>query len=199
MGWLTGGGTGVKMRVFINPGHAPGGRPDTGAINKESGLRECDVALDISRHVKRYLELAGCTVTMVQSNNLFGEADGVNVVETANRQKCDIFVSIHCNAFNGKARGAETLCYSVYAKSADLAKCIQFQLAAAVRRADMTFPDRGVKSRPGLVVLNSTAMPAALVETAFIDNREDAAILINYSQEIAAAIARGITDYWQSM
>lgn len=187
------------MRVFINPGHAPGGKPDPGAVNKELGLRECDVALTISKHVKRYLEWAGCTVTMVQSNNLFGEADGVNVVETANKQKCDVFVSIHCNAFNGAARGAETLCYSVYAKSADLAKFIQFQLATAVKHVDSSFPDRGVKSRPGLVVLNSTAMPAALVEAAFIDNREDADILQMYSQEIAAAIARGITDYWQSM
>lgn len=187
------------MRVFINPGHAPDGRPDPGAVNLSEGLRECDVAYGIGCCVKEFLELAGCSVTMVQSDNLAGESDGVNVVGTANAQKCDIFVSIHCNAANGKARGAETLCYSVYARSADLAKFIQFQLVTAVQRIDHTFPDRGVKERPDLVVLNSTAMPAALVEAAFIDNREDATIMTMYSREIAAAIARGITDYWQSM
>ena len=38
-------------------------------------------------------------------------------------------------------------------------------------------------------------MPAVLVETAFIDNNEDALLLINNADDFAAAIARGITDY----
>jgi N-acetylmuramoyl-L-alanine amidase len=42
-------------------------------------------------------------------------------------------------------------------------------------------------------------MPAVLVETAFIDNDIDALLLMNHQQEIAAAIARGITDYWQQL
>ena len=36
---------------------------------------------------------------------------------------------------------------------------------------------------------------AVLVETAFIDNDEDAEILTNYWDDIARAIARGVTDY----
>jgi N-acetylmuramoyl-L-alanine amidase len=32
------------VKVFINPGHAPGGYPDSGAVGP-SGLRESDVAL----------------------------------------------------------------------------------------------------------------------------------------------------------
>ena len=28
------------MRVFINPGHAPNGNPDTGAVNHITGARE---------------------------------------------------------------------------------------------------------------------------------------------------------------
>lgn len=187
------------MRVFINPGHSPGGRPDPGAVNMETGLRECDIAEKIGSQVKEYLEAAGCSVTMVQSDNLAGESEGVNVVETANLQKCDVFVSIHCNAANRRARGAETLCYSVYAKCGRLAGFIQDQLVTAVQRIDHTFPDRGVKERKGLAVLKSTAMPAALVETGFIDNREDAHIMTLYSREIAAAIARGITDYWRTI
>ena len=38
-------------------------------------------------------------------------------------------------------------------------------------------------------------MPAVLVETAFIDNDEDALLLMNHADDFAAAIARGITDY----
>ena len=34
--------------------------------------------------------------------------------------------------------------------------------------------DRGAKARPDLIVLNSTNMPAILIETAFLTNDEDA-------------------------
>ena len=33
------------MKVFINPGHMPG--VDSGAVNPNSGLKECDVALAV--------------------------------------------------------------------------------------------------------------------------------------------------------
>ncbi len=29
------------MKVFINPGHAPNGIPDLGAVSPINGLREC--------------------------------------------------------------------------------------------------------------------------------------------------------------
>lgn len=188
------------MNIFINPGHSPSGTPDPGAVNRELGLRECDIALDVCRQVKSFLEFAGCSVTLIQSHNLAGEEkEGINVCGTANSLKCDIFVSIHCNSSEHKsARGAETLCYSADSKGGKLAGFIQSQLVNAVRRVDAAFPDRGIKERRDLVVLNSTIMPAALIEIGFISNGEDAAIMLMYGHEIAAAIARGITDYWQA-
>ena len=47
--------------------------------------------------------------------------------------------------------------------------------------------------------LRKFAIPAALVECAFIDNDYDALLLMNKQPEIAAAIARGVTDYWVEM
>ena len=38
-------------------------------------------------------------------------------------------------------------------------------------------------------------MAAILIETAFIDNDDDALLLINNQDDFARAIARGITDY----
>ena len=40
-------------------------------------------------------------------------------------------------------------------------------------------------------------MPAVLVETAFISNMSDAKKLIENKDDIARAIARGVTDYLQ--
>ncbi len=53
------------MKVFINPGHAPNGHPDPGAVNDNTGLRECDVALAVGDLVAHYLKTAGVGVTNV--------------------------------------------------------------------------------------------------------------------------------------
>lgn len=51
------------------------------------------------------------------------------------------------------------------------------------------------KERPDLIDLNSTNMPAVLIEMAFVDNEEDARLLTDRADEFARAIARGITDF----
>ena len=75
-----------------------------------------------------------------------------------------------------------------------LAECVQNQIVTSLGTVD-----RGLKDRPNLYVLKHTDMPAILVETAFIDNGEDAELLRDKSTDFAAAIARGITDYEQTL
>ena len=48
---------------------------------------------------------------------------------------------------------------------------------------------------PQLIVLKRTDMPAVLVELAFIDNDEDCELLKSNTDDFAAAVARGVTDY----
>lgn len=189
------------MKVFINPGHAKDGQPDPGALNKFFGLRECDIALSIGKLVQRFLCRAGCEVKLLQSHNLNGESKnyGKSVVETANDWGADVFVSIHCNASDTTARGAETLVYDLTGGGKVLGECIQKQLVETIQGIDSTFSDRGLKSRPTLCVLRATEMPAVLVECGFIDNDYDAILLMSRQQDIAAAIARGVTDYWQKI
>lgn len=187
------------MKVFINPGHAQNGEPDPGALNDFYKLRECDIALSIGKLVQSFLSKAGCEVKLLQSHNLNGEAAeyGESVVDAATSWGADVFVSIHCNAFDTTARGAETLVYDLVGGGHDLGQCIQKQLVDAIQKIDPTFPDRGLKRRPLLCVLRATPMPAALVECAFIDNDRDDKLLMTRQTEMAAAIARGVTDYWQ--
>lgn len=42
--------------------------------------------------------------------------------EMANSWGADLFISIHCNAYNGTARGTETLVYNLNGESANIAK-----------------------------------------------------------------------------
>ena len=185
------------MKVFINPGHAMHGNPDPGALNGELGYRESDVVSRIGEKVKLYLERAGCEVRLLQSHNLLGECPdyGPAIVDAAESFGADLFISLHCNAFDTRARGCETLCYDDEEAGGALAMAIHRQLIDTMRDKDGSMPDRGIKERKDLAVLRATSMPAVLCEIAFIDNIQDAALLIVYEDDIARAIARGITDY----
>ncbi len=179
------------MKVFINPGHAPGGHPDPGAVNSKTGLRECDVALAVGKAAESYLNAAGIATELLQSDSLY------EICTTANNSDADIFVSIHCNAADAvEANGTETWACAGSYRGGMLADCIQSQL---VDTLDTT--DRGMKiATPGingLYVLTNTDMPAVLVELAFISNPGDEEILANAQDALARAIARGVTDYEQ--
>ncbi|WP_294147672.1 N-acetylmuramoyl-L-alanine amidase [uncultured Selenomonas sp.] len=186
------------MKVFINPGHDQ--KYDSGAVNPNTGLRECDVAAEVGALVVDYLEAAGCECQIMQSDNLaptpagrseYANRQGPTVTETANDWGADIFVSIHCNAANTTAQGTEVECYGS-GTGEQLAQCIQSQIVDSIGTTD-----RGVKYMPQLLVLKYTDMPAVLVEMAFIDNDDDAELLAGKQDEFARAIARGVTDYEQ--
>lgn len=177
------------MKVFLNPGHAPNGQPDPGAVNEELGLRECDIAKNIADELEGYLVAAGVEVVgNMQCDSL------EEICEAANASGTDLFISIHCNSFNGSAKGTEVCVYPGSTAGHKLGQCIQTEIVDSLYTVD-----RGLKERVpginGLYVLNNTSMPAVLVETAFIDNNEDGIKLRDKTDEFAAAIARGVTDY----
>ena len=185
------------MKVFLNPGHSPNGIPDPGAKNAETGLRECDVAKNIADLVEKYLVAAGVEVVGdIQSDNLYYDSDYPQpcVCEEANASGADIFVSIHCNAFDCEAHGTETYAYTSGGEGEKLASCINDQIVGALGTLN-----RGVKFRQDYIVLRHTDMPAVIVETAFIDNDQDEQLLRAKQDDFARAIARGITDYEQML
>lgn len=190
------------MKFFINPGHALHGVPDAGAVNEELNLRECDIAAKVGSSVEYYLKRAGCQTKLLQSHNLVAEADAYpSVTKIANGWGADAFVSIHCNSFSSPyVRGVETLCFDRFSRGGKLAECLQKQMVTTMYTLDLRYEpghDRGVKVRQDLAVLWGTSMPAALVEIGFISSPEDCVLMTRHEDEIARAIARGCTDYWQ--
>lgn len=180
------------MKVFLNPGHAPDGNPDPGAVNPYTGLRECDVVKKCTDLIECYLVAAGVDVCgNLQSDDLD------EVCAQSNCAEADLFISVHCNAAGSDAaNGTETWFHSNSINGRALADCIQTQIIDSL---DTT--DRGIKAATpgenGLYVLNNTAAVAVLVELAFISNTDDAILLVNNIDDFARAIARGVTDYMQ--
>lgn len=169
------------MKVYLNPGHDR--ELDSGAVNKNLGLRECDAAYELAVEVKKYLERNTIEVVFGQSDDLYSICDGANDADV------DIFVSIHFNAFNGRVSGTET-CISSTTKSLLLGHAIQSNVVAALK-----LPNRGLKERAELFVLRNTAMPAVLLEICFIDNDHDWRRYDRLKDAVARAIATGIMQY----
>lgn len=178
------------MKICIDSGHNYD-KFDTGAVG--NGLKEQNVTFEIADKLKKLLIKTNVGVIMTRPK--FDSNVGVNAKDSinerariANREKCDYFVSIHCNA--GGGTGTEVLIYGTGGKAEPLAKTVNDKI---VRHFGLR--DRGVKIRPDLGVLRLTDMPAVLVETAFIDHKKDAELLKNYVDEFAECIYKGICEF----
>lgn len=167
------------MRIVINGGHCPG--IDPGALGSKTS--EAKITQKLMCSTAEYLKQAGCDVMTVQSPNL------ADICQVANSWRADLFVSIHCNACNHRAKGTETFAYYGSREGDALAHHIQSQIVTSLGTVD-----RGVKEA-GFYVLKHTKCTAALVECAFIDNKGDEQLLIDRMDDFARAIARGVTDY----
>lgn len=178
------------IKIFINPGHAPNGIPDPGAVNKEYGVTEAEAVRFIGDNVAVYLRAAGLDVILCQDDNLNVGDD--SVVAQANKSGADLVLSIHANSYvNPIASGTETYCFARGSEAERLAQAVQWQLVHTINTVD-----RGVKTA-SYAILRETIQPAILCEVCFVSNPDDVKLLkdVNAMIQMARAISRGVTDY----
>jgi N-acetylmuramoyl-L-alanine amidase len=178
----------LKQRIIaIDPGH---GGSDPGAVGLY-GMHEKDYNRDISDHLMRLLRQSGARVVNLRLSDRNPSLSSRS--SEANANAADITVSVHVNSFYKEhANGTETYFYKW--KDRRLATALQ----SAMTR-ELKLKDNGVK-RAKMYILNHTTMPAALVEPAFMTNRDDAKKLKNpeFRARIAQSIHDGIVTYFES-
>ena len=115
----------------------------------------------------------------------------------ANNAGADIYVSIHANAFDGvfndsDPKGVETFHYPGSVEGKRLAESIHKYLIQGTSQTN-----RGVKSA-NFQEIRETNMPTVLIEAGFMDNLEEAMLLLddNFRKEVAKEIAMGVCDYF---
>lgn len=167
--------------IVLDAGH---GGANPGATYE--GRRESDDALALTLAVGRLLEESGVDVYYTRTTDIY-ESPYHKAME-ANAVGADYFVSIHRNSspYPNQYTGVESLVYNTYGAAAGMAANINEQLEQA------GFLNLGVNERKNLVVLNSTRMPAVLVEVGFINTDADNRLFDERFDDIAEAIADGI-------
>lgn len=177
--------------IVIDPGH---GGSDPGS--EHGGLREADLTLDTAKRLRDILIARGWQVKLTRTTDVdvYAANDSARDelqarVDVANNAGARLFVSIHANAYmNSGPYG--TTCYISKPEDVAFARMVEAQLAQ-----DGTKDDGVVKSH--LYVTYHTRMPAVLVETAFLTNPSDYALLASaeWRQKVAQEIADGIGQY----
>lgn len=175
-----------NYKIFIHPGH---GGVDSGAIGP-TGLKEKDVALDISKKVRVILEKHNQTVQLARETDISLNS-GV-AANNAIKWGADYVISIHCNsASNIKATGTETFSSKTNAKSISMSRAVQECLVK-----ELKLPDRGNKTG-NFTIITRPKVPSILVEVAFINNPKEEALLKTqeFRYKAAMGIAQGMLKF----
>lgn len=155
----------MTKSIMIDPGH---GGSDPGAHG--FGVREKDWALEISLYQYKRLKELGAKVGITRTGDrTLSATPRTRLI----RNKYDICVSNHWNAFNGKARGIETI-HSIYGGkelAQDLANELVSVTGLPLRRVFTRKNSSGTDYYYMHRMTGSTR--TVIVEYGFIDNRQD--------------------------
>ena len=194
------------VKVVIDPGH---GGADGGASSGD--VVERDITLKISHALAKRLEKKGATVVMTREKE--GDALAEHAAEEkfstlrsrkladlklretiAVEENPDVFISVHVNAIpDSKWRGAQVFYHKGGHPDGEfLAKAIQSSFQNNLKNTD-----REALAISGVYLLKKSPVPSVLVETGFVSNEEEKALLVDskYQEKVADAILEGIQEF----
>jgi N-acetylmuramoyl-L-alanine amidase len=180
----------LNKLIVVDPGH---GGKNPGAVGL-TGVWESEVNYDIAIRLNELLLEAGAFTIMTrkgeQDPNLYERA------KMANESRADIFVSIHSDAHpKPETRGTTVYAHpNANQTTWALGWYVHNEIVQATGLKSM-----GLRSA-NFVVVREPKMPSILVETAYVTNREDEALLKDpeFRQKIAQAIFNGILLYFDN-
>lgn len=176
------------IKITIDAGH---GGNEYGAIGC-LGDKEKDVVLKIAKNLEQELISLGANVIMTRDDDTYMNL--YNRVKKANDNDTAIFISIHANALPDNLnplthRG--TSVYYYYPQAKELAGNILVAM-----NTDLKTQNDKIRQESFAVVRNTSAL-SILIETAYLINPDDNAMLIdeNFQINCAKSIAKGIENY----
>ena len=148
---------------------------------------------------KGLAEEISCSLGVKDHEGFIIKKDGMTdkkIAELVNDYNPSACIELHCNAFNQKVTGTEVLYTGKHELNIILSSSIQVNLIENFNRSKK---DRGTKKlKPkhnGYDNLDKIEVPACLVETFFIDNKNDLTFGLMNIQKIAEAISNGLIDF----
>jgi N-acetylmuramoyl-L-alanine amidase len=172
--------------VAIDPGH---GGNDPGALGLD-GLVEKDLTLDVSNLLAALLRADGVTVVMTRTTD--ASVSMQQRSDIANAAGADVFLPIYFNSWTTPIPDGSVVLYA-YARD--------IPFATDISQAVTNYISPDGDNDGGIVLRNDwwlqPTMPTATIESLFISNPHDAALLTkaSFRQGLAEALRNGIETY----
>lgn len=191
-----------RLTVVIDAGH---GGVDGGVVGIETGIKESDINLSVSRILQSDFEERGFHVVMTRRTEagLYGAAttgykkrDMRKRAQIINSCSPVLVISVHQNFFADRSRrGAQVFFREENEQSVTLACMIQSALNAMPECVRKSEPLKG-----DYYILNCNEYASVIVECGFLSNADDEALLVTveYQEKIAETIAAGALAFLAS-
>lgn len=172
--------------VVLDAGH---GGKDPGAGAENYRVKESQIALKLLLYLKDLLEQnTDITVFCTRTEDVYPTLE-----ERANLalgMEADLFISWHCNAAESTKRSGTEMIYNALQGQEDAFNSKSFaQLCLDKLTEALETKKRGLSDRQDLHIVRRATMPVVLIETAYLSNEKDLAILKDEEKLQAAAYA----------
>lgn len=171
-----------RMVVVLDAGH---GGKDTGALS--GNIYEKDITIAVVQRMKRRLEEKGFQVVLTREDDCFVTLE--ERTQIANDAEADLFVSIHCNYYEGDAGISGLECY--YQEDSVMGKNLAEEIVSGLSD-NGEIEVRSAKPENYFVLRNTEAL-AVLVELGFLSNKAECKKLTQ--TEYQEQLANNLVEY----
>ena len=179
------------MSVALVVGHRAG---DRGAVNAASGLTEYDFNSALAQRISESLGERGIYARIVRRDD---SPQGYRrLPDRINALSPELIVSLHCNAYDTRVSGTETLYYHTSETAKAMAGILQKHLVKALFLRDRGIRPKRTEDRGGYL-LRYTLAPCVIAEPFFIDNDNDLRIAEKHYDALVEAYADAVAEMMQ--
>lgn len=169
------------MKIGLRAGHSDNCTGAIGIVDEHEQMKKYYIA------VKAVFEKYEHTIIDCNSNADTQTGELLEGATKANNANCDLFISLHMNAFDGSGHGCETLVSSVNSAAYPYAQRLVDNFA------ELGFTNRGIKFE-SLYEMNHIKCGNIISEICFCDSQIDIDIYNQYSWEKLAHILGNAID-----
>ena len=186
--------------VIIDAGH---GEPDGGTTSC-TGIKECDINLEIALRLDDLMHLLGINTIMIRktSDSVYTEGETIakkkisdlkNRVSLVNNTENATLVSIHQNYFSSSRYSGAQVFYNDNINSKELASILQKDFITNLNPGSKRQPKMG----SGIYLLNNIDCTGILVECGFLSNPQEEYNLRTeeYQKKLCCVIATCLSTY----
>lgn len=169
----------MEESIYISPSSQPANTYAVGKTNEQEQCRKIGAALEKELDRCGFNAKAGLTGTMYTR------------VAESNAMKAKLHMPLHTNAYNGEVAGLRIMIYKRGGEAEQIAKEIMKTLGPITPGTS-----DGISCQPQLYEISESDAICVYIEVGFHDNPEEAQWIIDHTEDIAVAIAKGLCNHY---